>query len=427
MEKNTPEKTLIVNYPGLQVGGIEKSLQAIMHASMEAGYRVIWVTTPAAFAKADFREVADDPRLEKAFYKNGAFGKIFPFPRISLSRDEDITMISLTPVYYAWADRIRGKKKYPHFHHFLLLTNFFGGSVYPEDRLRSGMLHTFFAKTYQRIAQKLTENECVRAFNVRQLSAYSERYGVRITDIPKKKLGSSIVYPPLTEEELWAKARERKDCFRIVTCTRFEFPHKGYLLGLVRDFAELLKTHPQSELVIVGYGPMEGQLVQALAALPDAVNARITCVGKVLPDELVRIYKTGHLTVGLAGSASLSAAVFLPTLITRHNCLHCETYGFYGELGGMTLRSDPGEPALPRIRALADCSDAEYVAIAKRDGEDVESRRVYDPLYILKETEKSNCAVLSRRDAFENRLFQLVLSAYHFLLKRGILRGRKKH
>lgn len=389
---NTPAHTLIIDYPGLQPGGIEVYLSKLMKYALDQNDRVIWLTSPSGAENAFYKDVTEDPRVERVYVRQGWHWDPI---RIAFQKDERVTMISCEPLYFLKSESIRETADVASFHHFLLLPHFTGNAYYPERFFRSKPVRRHWHRVMTRVAEAMVERGCIRAFSQQHLTAYEENYGVTIPDKPAKGLKGIKELDPFSEEAALRKAKERAEEFRIVTCARFDFPHKGYILGLVDSFAALKKNHPQLKLVIVGYGLDENRLREKIAALPPEVSADITLTGALTLEQMKEEFYKGHLNVGLAGALFDGAACGIPSLLTRHYCEACETYGFIDGIEGNFLRNDPAEDVTVYVEQTLRMSDEEYVAHCRSSYGCVQERRSCHPEYLFEQAELAQGPLVS--------------------------------
>ncbi len=95
--------------------------------------------------------------------------------------------------------------------------------------------------------------------------------------------------------------------FTILTVGRFDFPFKGYVVGLIRDFAELCRKYNNIELVIVGYGKGQAMVDEAVTTVDKKYRDKIILKGKIDYHNLLGMYKSASVFVGM-GTTLLEAA-----------------------------------------------------------------------------------------------------------------------
>lgn len=409
------KKTIIVNYFGLGAGGIEKYICRLMRYSINQGHRVIWFTSKYHFETAEQRDVADNPKIEKIFFHASRVKLFSKSPNLDLKSDENVVMISFIPEDYIWAEQFRLKYQCKSFYHHLILMNFFGWLTYPEDEFKTKYIIERRKKFSYKIAHQLDENNNIRAFDEKQIAAFKDRYGLNVEVSSKNLLKAFPVEDAFTESELWNKAKSRNEEFIIATCARFQFPHKGYILGLLDVFKELKKKHPKVKLVVIGDGERD-KFDERFYTLPDEVKKDITLTGTLPFAKLNETYKKCHMCIGLAGAISTSASLGLPSLVTRHDTLECETYGFYQDVDSV-LKSDPGVDIVPFIEKTIECSDEDYVKLGLMSIKAYEQRISINPSYILEEVNKTSSPSVTKSDMRVNKLWALV-STVRFVQKK---------
>lgn len=395
------KKTLIVNYFGMGAGGIEKYIASLMRYAASNGHRVIWFTSKGNPEHAVQTGIADNPNIEKVFFADSRRKFFRKPPELNLNEAEEVVMISFTPEDYVWAEQFRYKYKCKTFYHHLILMNFFGWLTYPEDEFNLNLLSKQRAKFSNIIAHKLDNNDNIRAFAEIQLANFKERYDLRYNVSSDKLLKSISVNSPLSEEELLSKAKARKDEFVIVACSRFAFPHKGFLIGLLGVFSEIKKKYHKTKLVIIGDGERD-YFNSFYDKLDDEIKTSIELKGFLEYNEMLEVYKQCHLCVAVAGALSAAASIALPALVARHDTLECETYGFYQDAES-TLKSDPGFSIIPYIEKTINCTDEEYVLLGEKARERYIQLIEVEPDYIINEINKSSSPSVSKRDMRVNR------------------------
>ena len=192
--------------------------------------------------------------------------------------------------------------------------------------------------------------------------------------------------------------KNRKNNFEIITCARFDFPHKGYIIGLVKAFNNLKFVYPQLTLTIVGYGEGEQYLKEIINELPDYSKKDINLLGKLLPHELQKAFCKATLNVGLAGALNVGARCALPSIPVRHYTYDCECYGFYENSGESALSTKPGDNIEDYISETVNCSDKEYVLHGLSAYKKANNNNNVDPEYIFKQHNRSNLPIFSKFD-----------------------------
>lgn len=395
------KKTLVINYPQLHSGGIEVSLAALIKHSLNNGIRVIWITNHGSFKKVIDSKILGEDRLEIVFHEK--INKILSVPEISFGSDEHVIMITCRALQYVVSERIKAKAHINDFKHFLIVAHFTGDEYYPDRCFKIGQ--RFVYRFYRRILQRVVRNDCLRAFQEKHLECYEEYYKLMF---PNK---NRMVLDKLTPEETFdfentlTRSKERKDCFIITTCARFDFPHKGYLIGLIDEFARLKPYYKQIKLQIVGYGMGKTMLEEKINNLNDGIKKDIYLLGALPHDDLMECYKKSHLVIGLAGAVSDGARSGIPSLVVRHYSYNCEAFGFYFEASEKVLDEEPGDDIIPFIEKCITMNNADYISIGRYGYETVIAKKIYNPNYFFQqENAKNNITVKYPYEAIVGRI-----------------------
>ncbi|TDX09274.1 glycosyltransferase [Flavobacterium sp. S87F.05.LMB.W.Kidney.N] len=100
---------------------------------------------------------------------------------------------------------------------------------------------------------------------------------------------------------------KRNDIFNVLTVTRFEFPFKGYVLGLVNSFAKLHKKYPNTSLTIIGNGKGKMELQELILKLPESTSNNILTIDEVPYHKINDFISKSDVYVGM-GTTVLDAA-----------------------------------------------------------------------------------------------------------------------
>ena len=409
------KKTLIVNYPGLSMGGIEKYLASLMKYAIVQGYRVIWITTKKGVKESFFSEISSSPKVEKVFVRRGGFTLIFP---IELSNDEHITMLSLEPLYFFRAEMLRHKYcNCASFNHFLILPHFTGNWYYPERFFENSILYSASSHFFQDMAVKLNTNDCIRAFSYQHLVKYEQNYNIIIPckeELILKEIQSS---PSLCSSMVERHAEERNEIFNIVTCARLDFPHKGYIIGLVDEVHQLRQKYKQIHLYIIGDGL--GRNIIESKIQEHCEQDFIHVLGYLPPEKAMQVFFDGHLNIGLAGGLSMGASCGLPSLTVRHYTNKCETYGYFSDNIDKALCTEQGLPIADFIKNSIDCPADEYCKQSESDYYSIINRKKVDPEYLFKQKNKSYLSPITVREMLQAVFWNVLCQYERFVHKKN--------
>ena len=133
--------TLIINYPGLKIGGIEVYFANLIRYAMKKNYRVIWLTTKNAIEQASYRDLVESEKLEKIII--GVERKLFKKVSIPFEENEKVIMLSCEPLYFIAGESIRKKANVEKFAHYLVLPHYTGNAYYIERYFSWNILKNF--------------------------------------------------------------------------------------------------------------------------------------------------------------------------------------------------------------------------------------------------------------------------------------------
>lgn len=357
-------KTLIVNWGALtKFGGIEKINYYLIKFMSEHDVRVIWLKNEKSPIGEAFKTVLYHENVEIV---NVSSNHLFWFKhdKINIRKDEQVVVVS-----YTVFDMLRALSLKEEFVGFDM-TCFYTvpdttGNFFFIERYFKGWLNGF---VYRHIRQTLLNwNDAGLIFFCAplQITSFENNYRLTVEKHNDRLLKSLYGPEPLDEENL--KARSKKtEKFNIITVGRFDFPHKGYILGLVKAFGRLKPVYPQLTLTIIGKGKDEDILKDEISHLSDDVRKDVFLLGEVPHVELPRYYKDKHLSVAVAGSTWDAAKCGVVSLVARnHFGDECEVYGFLPEESENTVSSKKGELVDDYIKEVIDWPEELYISKCK--------------------------------------------------------------
>lgn len=354
-------KVLVIDRTGMAMGGIETYYSVLMKYAISRGYRVIWLTTPKNRNNSQFKDITELDSVESVYVRNSPFGPLYP--KLDISSSDDVVVLTNDPVRFVLSEQYREQKNRS-FVHLLMLPHYTGAAYYPEMIFRSDRRRSYWHKKMGELARCLCAANCVRGFSGKHLTAYADSYGINNIDVsdntlPRVKGVSEMPVNRVLERECC-----RKDRFEIITCARFDFPHKGYILGLIRSFKAIHHAHPQARLTIVGYGNGESEVKKEVSLLPPAAAECVELTGMLSNDALRYRLDNAHLFVGLAGSLLQAAECALPSICMKHYTNDCEGYGYY-DCSINIISESAGQDMTQTISDAVDMSKEEYIACSR--------------------------------------------------------------
>ena len=386
--------TLIINYAGLSMGGIESFLSKLMQYSLRKKYRVIWLTTPMHIENPFYKELVKNKKVEKVYVGHGrtTFRKV----NVNLGKKENVVMVSCEPLYFIAAEELRRRAKTNTFFHYLILPHFTGNAYYIERYFDNKFLKKLCYGFMKKLVQKWERENCILGFSPKHLDYYEKNYDVTIKDKENKVLKAIEDKFPVNIDKIKEKAQKRPISFKIISCARFDFPHKGYLIGLIEKFDFLYKKYPQLSLTIVGDGPGRQEIEKIYNNLESEVQKAIKFTGLLSREDLLTEFSLSTLNIGVAGGLLDGAKCALPSIVVRHYSYTCEAYGFLENSRDKLLSSEKGQFSIDKcIEKVIKMSNEEYEQHALLAYETAYSFKEIDPDYLFKRQNRSSIATIS--------------------------------
>lgn len=353
MKKSESNKTLIVNYPTMNMGGIESVCHAYIKYAIAQGVRVIWLCYPEMQIAESFKDVLNSierVRVNKSSSKDILID--------SLHIEGDVVVLSFTPLFLSRALML--SKNYPHCNivNLYIVANTRGRYYYAEESFW-GLSSRLVAAEAKKYNQLWAKQGYVRFFTNLQAEAFEHNYDYIFDD--KKE----IVIPPAFEtkalDEQILKGKISRKEFNLISVTRFQFPHKQYLIGLIKDYGILKKKYPQIKLHIVGYGPGQSLVNETINNLDKDSQKDVTLYGELGAEEIAQLMNGMHLNISVAGSVVVGARNGVLSIPARNFCEgECEVYGFLPESYELITATKPGMRAINYIEEVINMSDDEY-------------------------------------------------------------------
>lgn len=156
----------------------------------------------------------------------------------------------------------------------------------------------YFANTVNlNYVTKLYKNNNIIFMDESCVSMTEKYYRIQFEDIESK-----IFRLPMQINDGYSIKEINLNKFIIITAARMAFPFKGYIIGLIKDFAELKKAYSHIELVIIGNGESLYEVEKVIASLDTSISQDIKLPGNVRYDELIKYFSKAHVFVGMGTS-----------------------------------------------------------------------------------------------------------------------------
>jgi glycosyltransferase involved in cell wall biosynthesis len=346
---------LLVIYGELRTGGIEDYLFGQIKYAIQKDYRVIWFHKKKAVVAEHYNEILSG--IEKIECGRSKSGK-WHHDQVRFNESERVTILAYTPFDVDAALILKEENPSIQFSIIFILANTKGRFIYPETSfLPLGKI--IIKKIMKCCATEWNRLDIIRAYSLHQLRSYEKEYNINIPNHNTHIVPKVTKPNPLNTEAL--EIRINRKIFNIISVSRFTFPHKNYLLGLIDDYVILKKENNIVRLHIVGYGHDEYAIKQKINSLPDTMKKDIYMYGELSPDEINHLMMDMHVNISTAGSVWCGARNGVVSLPARNYCDNiCEVYGYLPDSAEMTTSLKKGLPAIDFIRELLLLSDVEY-------------------------------------------------------------------
>lgn len=398
-------KTLVINFPALMTGGVENICFDIMKYSISQSYRVIWLHRVPVLISDGFREFVYK-NVEMIPAKRNRFGK-WHHDELKFSDDESVTVLSFTPFDMDNALKLKEKFSSIDITPIYMVANTKGRYYFIEEYYFGGLRKRLY-KTVQGIMKNWVEVDAVRFCAESQIEAFEKHYAIVVPDHAAKLIKGTSYPPKLDEEQLNAKARREQ--FNIVSISRFDFPHKGYLLGLIRAYGRLKEKYPQITLNIIGYGPGKAQVENEISKLNEDSRSSIKLLGEVSKADFPAVLKDMHLNISVAGSVGAGAINGVLSIPAKNFCEgECEVYGFLPKSRNMATATTPGELVDPYIEQVIGMPENEFIRMTK-ESYDTYANIDIDPGWIF--DQKVTMGTFSNNHVFFDRMYAFRDYAY---------------
>lgn len=274
---------------------------------------------------------------------------------MNLLCQEEIRVVSFCWNYYLDVERI--KKRYQlYFNHIIYC-------IHPETfkkgiGFRSDILKKYSKKKYYKIYERMNTNRAVVMMDERDLGETEMFFGTHTVRKPEM-----IRLPMYCNKRNDAESIIKRgfESSLIMTAARADFPYKGYILGLIDDFAELKKEFPTVRLEIISSGDDRFRIEERLAELPDEIRADIELHGWMEYQKLLKKLEECRLFVGMGTSVLDAGLVYKPCIAVQFNTYEnlgshllseCPTF--------LTSEPDCTDKAVSLIKSLLNISFSDY-------------------------------------------------------------------
>lgn len=354
MQNQNREKTIVVFVKEhLLIGGIETYVYQIAKKLKSEGTQVVWVKKKWSKIDPSFKSEFFD---QKTILMDGLDCK--KMAEIVADSQTRIKIVTFDLYYFAVAEKFKRDFNICPVDTFYFVSHYRGDTLYIQDSYK-GKKSNQVKLEVGKIIRKMNENSNIKYFACKHIERMTDDYDFQISDQI-----SQLIPPAFSTDSDFDKNRcielAKRDRFNILTVSRLEFPHKGYVLGLIKAYASLKEKYPNIELTIIGYGSRENEVKAKISELPSNIAKDVHFVGKTAPEKLKEYYDDANINISLAGCFSQGARNGTLSIPARHHNYDCEVYGFLPESKPFSLSEAPGEPVIPYIEQVLNMTAEEY-------------------------------------------------------------------
>lgn len=357
------KNVLVFCYSDMRLGGIQKIIYGYVEYFLTRGGAVIWVAPEKHSVDPGHRKLINPETITICSEKQAeAYLK-----DLCGTYDTTVVILSFRPSDYLKMAKLEAALPDQDIRNYMTVAHYKGTHLFLEENYRGRHRSPKFeiAKSFY---EKLLENKSLFFCSLKQAEAFEAHYGIPMPEKSVFVIPASRVHPGVGEDCI----RGRHGKQNIISVCRFSFPHKGYVLGLIRAYGTLKETYPKLKLTLIGYGDGTARVEKELQALKPQVRKDVTVIPGVSTDKLPEYFAEASVAVGLAGAASTSAAAALITLVARHYCETGEVYGSYPDCWEKTVSEEPGVDMVPQLERVLNLDEESYLA------ESLATRRAYE-------------------------------------------------
>lgn len=355
------KRTFLFLYEFLKMGGIEKNLIYMIKSYSAMGIRIIWIRygNPEDIYEP-WKDVLNACQVE-IVNANIQFPVWFTHDKVNFSKEEKITALCFEPTDFVRLEELAAEYE-NQFDLFYMVPHFEGDRNYVEKYYFSNIQRKRTVKKLCKVYKNWFENGNLLFFDKRHWSEMNARYKIGGDKTYEDLIYKSPVSIRPFDSNLIIKKYHRHD-FRIITCGRFEFPHKGYMFGLIDDYVVLKNKYPNIMLDIIGYGDEknERKIRSYVAALDSKYSDDIHFIGAVDPEKINEYFDNANLNISVAGGLIDGAKAGVVSIPARHYTYNCEVYGMLDGDLSIVLSNEPGMDAKPFIEKIINMTGSEYL------------------------------------------------------------------
>ena len=413
-------RNLIINYRSFAViGGIEVYVVELIDFMINHGVHVIWLKEANSEIHDSFKNILLDSRVEIVPVSNNLL-LWFRFGKFQLNPTDENVMLSFIVMSKLKGESIVRQFKECNVKSIYAVPDTKGLAYYIETNF-SGVFRKIVYKLMADVHNRWQKNNQLLFFAHKQVDAMADTYKININNGHLKVLKEIKGIPKLDIAHLQNRCRREK--FNIITIGRLDFPHKGYILGLVKSFNRLKKKYPQLTLTIIGDGHSRNDLEKEISTYDDNVKADIRLLGAIPSDKLPLYVSDSHLNISVAAGVGVGAKCGVISIPARNYCTgECEVYGFLPENRLMTVATTPGNLVDPYIEKVINMSDDEFYRMSVESYKSYKDNEEVDPWFVFNATQDYRNYILPKFKLYILIMINYLMKVKYFLTFEGFNR-----
>jgi len=287
------KETIVILCKEMNMGGTETLIMRLLKWYKNNGFRTIILTLEEIISESILEDL-NEVKLE-CYVLNSTNKEFesFEFGKLQFQSTENPLLLTFfLPEFFKCFELLTKSKYKCNFRFTIYIVHPYSTFISNSIRfLGKTLMHIFLTKNMLVFMDEI----CLEA-TVDFYKLYKSKYNFYIYRLPIFIKGSDLKCKMLKNE-----------MFNILSISRFEFPFKGYVIGLINTFVELFKTNNNLSLTIIGYGIGKIEVDKALHEIPLDIRSNIFILDQV-PYSLIDNYiEKCDIYVGM-GTTLLDAA-----------------------------------------------------------------------------------------------------------------------
>ncbi len=221
--------------------------------------------------------------------------------------------------------------------------------------ISNSFLRNILRKPYKSILEKMNRNNAVVMMD-EVCEERTEKWNNTKLNPDTPLIRLPITFEP--NESFETDIAKGYNSRNILTASRADFPFKGYLLGLVKDFEEIKKSHSDVKLTIIASGKDEDQLKFQINQLPEEIKADVNLISWIAYEDLLTMIRSCYVFVGMSSTLLDAAKLYKICVPSKGYTEKNFANSFFDEDPRYLYASD--DCTKPAIRLIIECLDWDF-------------------------------------------------------------------